>query len=175
VKSQGWAVYGDFTWALSDRVDLTAGARYTYDKKTMSDQVLDSGGALGNNFNYEFFTNGAVKDSASWSDFTPRIAISFQANDDVNLYATASRGYKSGGYGSFAISPDQPFGTTDVTGAEANPASFDPETVWSYELGAKGDLLDGTMRVGFNVYFYDYKDLQVTVPGTASVILPVRS
>ena len=84
-------------------VDLTAGARYTYDKKTMSDNVPDSGGALGNNFNYEFFTNGAVKDSANWSDFTPRIALSFQLNDDVNLYATASRGYKSGGFATFGF------------------------------------------------------------------------
>ena len=67
VKSQGWAVYGDFTWAISDRFELTAGGRYTYDKKEMSNQVFDSGGALGNNFNYEFFTNGAVKDSANWT------------------------------------------------------------------------------------------------------------
>ena len=52
MKSQGWAVYGDFTWAISDRFELTAGARYTYDKKEIESEVLDSGGALGNNFNY---------------------------------------------------------------------------------------------------------------------------
>ena len=45
VKSQGWAVYGDFTWAISDRLELTAGARYTYDKKEMESRILDSAAA----------------------------------------------------------------------------------------------------------------------------------
>ena len=67
VKSQGWAVYGDFTWAISDRLELTAGARYTYDKKEMDEPgPRFSGGALGNNFNFEFFTNGIVSDTADW-------------------------------------------------------------------------------------------------------------
>ncbi|MFO5197521.1 TonB-dependent receptor, partial [Salmonella enterica subsp. enterica serovar Typhimurium] len=89
---EGWAAYGDFTWSVSDRFELTAGARYTFDKKTLTNRVLDSGGALGNNFNYEFFTRGVVKDSEDWSDFTPRLAVSYDVTDDVTLYATASRG-----------------------------------------------------------------------------------
>ena len=38
VESEGWAVYGDFTWAISDRLELTAGARYTYDKKEIDER-----------------------------------------------------------------------------------------------------------------------------------------
>lgn len=162
VESEGWAVYGDFTWAISDRLELTAGARYTYDKKEMTSVVLDSGGALGNNFNFEFFTNGPVSDSASWSDFTPRLALAFDVSDDVNLYATASRGYKSGGFATFGydlhgldINDDgsAPDGTT--------PLEFDPEQVDSYEIGAKTRLLDNTLQLNVSLFRYDYTDLQL--------------
>lgn len=162
VTSEGWAAYGDFTWAVSDRFELTAGARYTYDKKEMSNLVLDSGGALGNNFNYEFFTNGAVKDSANWDDFTPRIAASYDLTDDVSLYATASRGYKSGGFATFGF---------DLHGLEVNddgsapagttPKEFDPEQVDSYEVGVKSRLLGNTMQLNASLFRYDYTDLQL--------------
>ncbi len=72
VDSEGWAVYGDFTFELSDRFELTAGARYTYDEKEIESEVFDSGGALGNNFNFEFFTDGFVTDKQDWDEFTPR-------------------------------------------------------------------------------------------------------
>jgi iron complex outermembrane receptor protein len=162
VKSQGWAVYGDFTWSITDRMDLTAGARYTYDKKTMSDRVVDSGGALGNNFNYEFFTNGAVKDSANWDEFTPRIALSFQVNDDVNLYATASRGYKSGGFATFGFDlHGQDINDDGSAPAGTTPLEFDPEQVDSYEIGAKTRLFNNSMQLNASLYRYDYTDLQL--------------
>ncbi|HET8691314.1 MAG TPA: TonB-dependent receptor [Steroidobacteraceae bacterium] len=162
VDSRGWAAYGDFTWAVSDRFELTAGARYTYDKKEMESRILDSGGALGNNFNFEFFTNGFVRNSSDWSDFTPRIAASFDVSDEVTLYATASRGYKSGGFATFGY---------DLHGQEINddgsapdgttPLEFDPEQVDSYEIGVKSRLLGNTMRLNASLFRYDYTDLQL--------------
>ncbi len=162
MKSQGWAVYGDFTWAISDRVELTAGARYTYDKKEMTSRILDSGGALGNNFNYEFFTNGLVSDSADWDDFTPRLAISFDVNDDVTLYATASRGYKSGGFATFGFDlQGQEINDDGSAPAGTTPLEFDPEQVDSYEIGAKTRLLGNTMQLNASLFRYDYTDLQL--------------
>jgi iron complex outermembrane receptor protein len=162
VESEGWAAYGDFTWSVSDRFELTAGARYTFDKKTLTNRVLDSGGALGNNFNYEFFTRGVVKDSEDWSDFTPRLAVSYDVTDDVTLYATASRGYKSGGFATFGF---------DLHGRDVNddgsapagttPKKFDPEQVDSYEAGVKSRLLGNTMQLNASLYRYDYTDLQL--------------
>ncbi len=162
VKSRGWAVYGDFTWAISDRLDLTAGARYTFDEKEMESVVLDSGGALGNNFNYEFFTNGTVSDKADWSDFTPRLALDYEVNDDVSVYGTVSMGYKAGGFATFGfdlhgqdINDDgsAPDGTT--------PLEFDPEQVDSYEIGVKSRLLGNTLQANASVFLYDYTDLQL--------------
>jgi iron complex outermembrane receptor protein len=162
VESRGWAVYGDFTWAINDRLELTAGARYTFDEKEMESRVLDSGGALGNNFNFEFFTNGAVSNKSDWSEFTPRIALAYDVSDDVSLYATASRGYKAGGFATFGydlqgqdINDDgsAPDGTT--------PLEFDPEEIESYEIGAKTRLLGNTLQANVALFLYDYTDLQL--------------
>jgi hypothetical protein len=57
-------------------------------------------------------------------------------------YGSVTKGYKSGGFGSFAIFPDVPFGTIGVTRDEARPDKFDPEEVISYELGTKGRFLE---------------------------------
>jgi len=162
VTSRGWAAYGDFTWAISDRLELTAGARYTFDEKEMEGRILDSGGALGNNFNFEFFTNGTVSNKSDWSDFTPRLAIAYDVSDDVTLYGTASRGYKSGGFATFGydlhgldVSDDgsAPDGTT--------PLEFDPEQVDSFEIGAKTRLLGNTLQLNAGLFYYDYTDLQL--------------
>jgi len=162
VKSQGWAVYGDLTWAISDRVELTAGGRYTYDKKEIDSRVFDSGGALGNNFNFEFFTNGFVSDSANWDDFTPRLAISFDLNDDVTLYATASRGYKSGGFATFGYDVQgQAFTPGGPAPPGTTPLEFDPEQVDSYEVGIKSRLAGNTLQVNAALFRYDYTDLQL--------------
>jgi iron complex outermembrane receptor protein len=162
VESKGWAVYGDFTWAISDRLELTAGARYTYDKKEMMSVVLDSGGALGNNFNFEFYTNGPVSDTADWSDFTPRLALAYDLNDDVNLYATVSMGYKSGGFATFGYDlHGQDINADGSAPAGTTPLEFDPEQVDSYEIGAKTRLLDNTLQLNASAFLYDYTDLQL--------------
>jgi iron complex outermembrane receptor protein len=172
VDSEGYAFYGDFTWSVTDRFELTAGARYSYDKKEIASRVLDSGGALGNNFNYEFFTDGIVTNSSNWSDFTPRLALSFDLNDDVTLYATASRGYKSGGFASFGFD----LNGQDVTDEGAappgtTPVEFDPEQVDSYEIGAKTRLLGNTLQINASLFRYDYTDLQLVYFETGSSLV----
>ncbi len=172
VDSEGWAVYGDFTWSISESLKLTAGARYTYDNKQIESRVLDSGGALGNNFNFEFFTDGFVTDEANWDDFTPRLAISYDLNEDVTLYATASKGYKSGGFATFGYD----LHGLDVTDDGAappgtTPVVFDPEEVDSFEVGAKTRLLGNTLQINASLFRYDYTDLQLVYFDTGSSLV----
>jgi iron complex outermembrane recepter protein len=167
----GWAAYADVTYSFTPKLEGSLGVRYTYDDKSFKLYALPVSSELGPFWALGFTTAGYLNDSKDWSEWTPRAILSYHVTDHWMVFGSITRGYKSGGYGSFAIAPEQPWRSQDVTGAEANPASFDPETVWSYELGTKGDLLDGTMRVGLNVYYYDYKDLQVTVPGTGGGII----
>ena len=67
MESRGYAFFGDVTWSITDQLDLTLGARYTYDEKDMRTRVGKNLGALGNNFNWEFHTRGYVGDKESWS------------------------------------------------------------------------------------------------------------
>ncbi len=172
VESEGWAVYGDFSFDLRDDLELTVGARYTYDEKKIESTVLDSGGALGNNFNYEFYTDGFVRSKADWSDFTPRLALSYEAGEDVTLYLNAAKGYKSGGFATFGFD----LHGQDVTPAGAappgtTPVVFNPEEVESFELGAKTRLLNNTLQLNAALFLYNYTDLQLVYFDTGSSLV----
>jgi len=180
----GAAIYADLSWDVNDRLNLTLGARYTYDEKEYSVCVPDSGGALGNNFIYDFFftaetvadcgrsftgdaPGGTITDKDSWNGFTPRVAVNFAATDDVNLYANLAWGFKTGGFGDFGfVSADGGDAESDEdTGlalAGTRPDRFDEEEVLSGEIGAKVLLWDNSLQANFALYAYDYQDLQVT-------------
>jgi iron complex outermembrane receptor protein len=157
----GWAVYADLTWSVTDRLDLIFGARYTYDEKKFRVRIPDSGGALGNNFAFEFFTDGWVSDKDDWSDFTPRAAINFRLTEDVALYANVAKGFKSGGYATFGLDlPDDP-DDDGLVPPGTLPKQFDPEEVLSFEGGIKGRWLDGRLAANLSGYYFEYSDLQL--------------
>ena len=164
VYNRGWAVFGDMTYSFTEALDLTVGARYTVDKKEIFNEVYDSGGALYNNFNYEFMTTGVLYNEDEWSDFTPRVAVNYQMNEEIALYANASKGYKSGGFASFGF---EQFGI-DLDGddyvlspGEGQPLAFAPETVNSYEVGMKTRFFDNAMQFNVAAFMYNYSDLQL--------------
>jgi len=130
--TNAYAVFGQATYNISDRFRATAGARYSYERK---------------NYSFSTVVNGAVVDagapSDNWDDITPRFALDFDITDDVMVYLSATKGFKSGGF------------------QLGDAGSFDPEELWSYEAGVKSMLLDGRMRANLGLFSYDYTNLQV--------------
>jgi iron complex outermembrane receptor protein len=159
----GWAVFADATFALTERLDLTLGARYTWDRKEFSVDVADSGGALGNNLVWSVFTDGAVKASNDWSGFTPRIALNYKVTEQVSLYGTVSTGFKSGGFTTFGLDLGglDP-GQDGLVPPGTRPQDFDEETVLSIEGGVRLRLLDNRLQANITLYDYQYDDLQLT-------------
>jgi iron complex outermembrane receptor protein len=105
-----------------------------------------------------------------------RFLVRYQPTDTALLYASYTEGFKSGGFGSFALVDASGAGigggATDVSQADgARPNTFAPEVADSYEIGYKDTLLDGNMNYSLNAFYYDYEDLQVVVAdgGAASV------
>lgn len=163
LKNDGWSVYGDITWEATEKLDLTVGGRYTSDTKDMSIKVLDSGGALGNTFVFEWYTEDFVQAEDTWTDFTPRIAGVYKLNDEINIYANAAKGYKSGGFSTFGIQHDDSQEYGGPLAAGSKPLAFEPETTTSYEIGAKMMLLEKSMQLNLAYFTYDYQDLQMII------------
>jgi len=155
---EGWGAYLDLTYAVSEKIELGVGLRYTKDTKEFGIDVFDVESELGPWYIFGVTTDGMVYGKESWDDFTPRFVARFMPNDDWSLFASATRGYKSGGFASFAVlgEPDD-----DLVVTNGTPSSFDPETVWSYEIGAKGNLFDNRVRLDISGYHYVYKDMQL--------------
>ena len=137
-KLDSYAVYGQLRYQLTDSLRLTAAGRYTVDEK---DFVMDAT-IIG--------ARTLRKADDSWDAFTPRFVIDYVLDDNTLLYASASRGFKSGGFNTF--------------GDVSQPVNlFDPEFVWNYEAGLKASYFDRALRVGVTGFYSDYTNLQQTL------------
>ena len=170
VDTETWALFGEATFDLSAQWSLTVGGRYTDDKR--SSRIVRQtflgvnsplfGNAAAVSITAPVLVNGVqvvpeFNGSRTDTDFTPRAIVAWKPNADLNLYASYSEGFKGGGF-----DPRGNFANADVR------VGFLPETVESYELGAKTSLFDGRATINTAVFFADYTDVQI--PG--SLVLP---
>lgn len=158
---EGWGAFVDLTYAVSDKFELGMGLRYSKDTKDFGNNILPVESYLGPFWAFGVTTDGFVTGKQSWDDFTPRFIARFTPNDDWMFYASATRGFKAGGFGSFAVEADDDDITDDLVALNATLNQFEPETVWSYEVGVKGDMLNRRLRMDVSAYHYRYKDLQL--------------
>lgn len=137
-KLDSYAGYAQLRYNLTDKLRFTVGGRYTVDKKSYAMDATVSG----------VKTLRAASDT--WKAFTPRAVLDFTPDDNSLLYASVSRGFKSGGYNTLG----------DIAQAVN---VFDPEYVWNYEVGAKATLFDRKLRFAITGFYADYTNLQATV------------
>lgn len=160
----GWGIYGDATWRVSEKVDLSLGARYTEDNRDFGQKF---GGDDRNYFWYSFpfFSSDFVRGSDQWTNTSVRAALSYQVTEDISTYANYSTGYKAGGFNTFFLVFPDSVADDDLDGADALalggvPESFEKEEVTNIELGLKGQFWDGQMQVNASVYSYEFKGMQ---------------
>lgn len=135
VDSASWAVFGELTYSLTDRFHITAGLRYTQDEKTAyGDLVVAEPAQI------------TERDSRSWTNLSPRVALRYELTDTTNLYFTYSEAFKSGAYNANSI------------GAPA----VDPETVSGFEGGIKTSLFRGRLQAELAYFNYNYQNIQVS-------------
>ena len=131
-------VYGSLTVPVSELITVTAELRYNDEEKTLERPGFDL--------------------SADWQEFLPRLTVSYTPGDNVLLYGSVARGFKTGGFNTFAnLFPEE--------------RVYEPEANWTYELGLKGSLADGRLTYGTAVYFIEVEDQQViglSAAGTSS-------
>lgn len=165
--SDSWAVFGQGTYDITEKLSLTVGLRYTEDTKNyLPDQF------------FEFFPIGPlpagpggvncppplggpcavgdrvlpfIEETAETEELVPMINLAYRWNDDLMTYFTYAEGFKGGGF------------TQRIFPPEAELPDFGPEFVKSYEIGFKYDGLDGRMRLNGAIFFTDYEDIQLLV------------
>jgi iron complex outermembrane receptor protein len=155
--NKGAAVYGEAVFDLSNSLSVTGGIRFTVDEREFTINSPVPGGNLDpDDVGYIVPTDGLdVTRSESYTSVQPRLALNFIPNDNLAVYGVISNGVKPGGFDTF-----DPF----------SPA-FDVETLWNYEVGARGSLANKDINWAFSGYVYDYNDLQVgTYDGTRLII-----
>lgn len=170
------AIFAQATWNIADDLRLTAGGRYTDERKEanraqkhMKNPIATSLGAVGDAYTTALY--GAfliepheVKGELDDQSFTPLISAQWDISDTNMLYATWTKGYKSGGFDSRSNShPDPEVKNAQMSGKDFDGAwQFNPEESNSYELGSKMTLADGAAELNLAYYYTEYKDLQVS-------------
>lgn len=157
----GWAIYGDMTYQLTDKMDFSLGIRYTYDEKEIEADIQGQG------IIWAVQTLTPITAKQDWDDLSPRVTLRYFPAEDIMIFASVSEGYKSGGFGTDTVTNLDPvFGQPT---ADSTLEDFGKESVISYEIGTKGSLIDGQIGYGISAYYYDYQDLQLVVPELGSI------
>jgi outer membrane receptor protein involved in Fe transport len=135
-----WAIFGQGSYDLTDQFTVTAGVRYTEDKKRL--------GAIATNFPISEVNIKGSK--VSWD-----VSGTYAATDNLNLYARAARGFRA----------------PSIQGRDVaffgQPSTARSETIDSIETGFKSELLENTLRLNADIYYYRIKNMQLTAIGGA--------
>jgi iron complex outermembrane receptor protein len=173
-QSRSWSLFGDATWAITDQLNVTAGLRFTDDAKTfnwyappvrvpgvaqtLTPAQLASFEGLSSFVGNIIFTpaNLPFNRSAEWTNLSPRFVVDYHWTPDIMTYASASYGYKAGGFDSVEIN-----------------SFFQPEKVSNYETGIKSQFLDHTVQANLSFYYYQYTNQQsITLENVPGALVP---
>jgi iron complex outermembrane receptor protein len=156
-----YAGFGEAYYDVAEDLKLTAGARWTDDQKHFVDipsELLDSG--------YGYPETGVV--NQEWDEWTGRFVAdwtpSLDFTDNTLIYASAAHGYKAGG----ANPPGAYFPTVLQGGAPGvvtnpiHPLTFKPEFIEAFELGTKNTLLDNSLTLNGDIFYYNYTGYQIS-------------
>jgi iron complex outermembrane receptor protein len=156
VETKSYAAFADLSYRLTDSFSVSVGGRYTNDDKTGEVYRQNFTGIRSPQFGNPAAVPGVLRtrytNSRSFSEFTPRVSVSWEPSDAWTLYASWSQGFKSGG---FDMRGDAFLYPQTVDG-------YEPETVETAELGVKTSLANGRVRLNAAVFSSDYEDQQIT-------------
>jgi iron complex outermembrane receptor protein len=145
VWTRSYAGYGNMTYKLTSKLALSGGVRFTHESKRLDFDQVATG--LGLFLGYPNIPKTRLRRSeGAWS---PSLSLTWALSHGSSLYATVSRGFKSGGFNADLV-------------ASADGIGFGPERVTNYEIGSKNFLLDGRLELNAALFTMDYRGLQVT-------------
>ncbi len=155
LETEAYSAFVDGSYDVTDRLTVRAGIRYSSEERS-GQNLLSTELELNNPVLLGApFTNIAPFPATTFDAFTPKFGLDFQASDDLFLYASVTRGFKSGGF--------------NIGSLQNEP--FDQELTWSYEAGLRSEFLDGAVRLNATGFYYDVSDLQVQTVVNNSIVV----
>ena len=127
--SESWALFGQADYDLTPSVEFSLALRYDEDKRSTVDRAVPG-----------------ERQNRSFSEFQPKLTLSYSLGDDFLVYGSWGKGFRSGGFNGF--------------GVPAENRSFDKEVSTTWELGIKSSLADGRIQADASVYHMKYDDQQ---------------
>ena len=183
-KERGEAIFTNNSYKFTDQLELTVGARYTWEKKDLDTVWSNTDGAVGcatalaqrgaagrtlggayallcSTFqNPNFNTQATNSQHLKESKFSGTVKLSYRFTPEVLTYASYARGYKAGGFNLDRIAS----GVQPAPGQAAVPVlntRFAPEIVDSYELGVKNTLLNRSLLLNATVFYQEFTGFQL--------------
>lgn len=158
LTTRSTAAYGQVNWEFAPSWTLGAGVRYTRETKDYDRTTSTFWGPAFASLNGTV----AFDASKSWTAVTPSLSLQKKFSERVMGYVSANKGFKSGGFNGRANAV-----------AEATRPEFDPETVWTYEMGLKMSSDDGRLLGNITAFHSNYDDFQARVSGEVVGSFPV--
>lgn len=167
--TKAYALFTHNNIALTDKIGLTVGVRYTEEEKELLGKQRDENAfaaqlfgipdaATANNDVRELYPLG--KDTLDFEDVSYRVGLEYTFDNGTMLYTSVANGYKGGGW------------TTRLTAPSLDGVAptFEPEEADTYEIGIKSELFDGMARLNLATFYTEYSDIQLTFQdGTSPV------
>jgi len=144
-ETTSFAVYAQVDWEFVDRWTAVFGARYTDESKEVDLRPTQYGGMT-----TEDLKDADIDTKLDTSIVTPKVGVNFEMTEDMLFYASATRGFKAGGWNSRTAYRPQEF------------QPMDPEKTWSYELGMKSQMLDDRLRLNVTGFYAETEGLQLS-------------
>ena len=148
VKTKAVGTYLEASYEITPALKVTAGARYNWEKRSGVGRFTFDAQGL----------NIPTNKSGSWDAITPKFVIEYRTPGDTLIYAKATKGFKSG-----------------VVNIGSVNAVIDPEYVWSYEAGVRGETDDRTFGFAASAFYYDYSNLQVGFVNANSIVETINA
>lgn len=146
------SIFGDATFTVTPKLYLTAGLRFTHDRKKFNYSFFNTP-----NLPFFFFApTRTATETATFNNISPRFAVRYNFNENLSAYASVARGYKSGGFANvFVGSPD---------------FRYEPETAWNYEAGFKSAFFNRRLTANVAAFYFDWTDQQAQLFNGIAVI-----
>ena len=144
IDNSSFALFGEATVNLTDRLHLTGGLRFTSETKRFNPNSFAV-----NSPTPRFITEGFRE--LDFSRVTWRGILAYDVGTNTNVYGSVSTGFKSGGFDSRYTSPT----------VDNEPTTFDPENVTNIEIGLKTFIPAADLRLNIAAFSADYSNIQV--------------